>query len=76
MFIDIYQPDAGFEIQPCDRYSMDKNCGAKIVVTKSWFAKETISTLKGVVANLDKSDEESILVAGQNDFRYKYDLRV
>ena len=75
MFLDIYQPDAGFQIQSCDRYSGDKNCGAKIVVTKPWFAKETISTLKGVIADLDRQDEESLLVPGQNDFSVMYSTR-
>ena len=75
MFLDIYMPDSGFAIQPCSRYSMDNNCGAKIVVTKTWLAKETIDTLKGVVADLEKCDEENLLVPGKNDFSVMYSTR-
>lgn len=75
MFLDIYMPNSGFAIQPCSRYSMDNNCGAKIVVTRTWLAKQTIDTLKGVVADLEKSDEENLLVPGKNDFSVMYSTR-
>ncbi len=34
-YLCMYDPDAGIEVIPCNRYSTE-SCGAKIVVTKEW----------------------------------------
>ena len=34
-YLRMYDPDAGIEVIPCNRYSTE-TCGAKIVVTKEW----------------------------------------
>ena len=34
-YLRMYDPDAGIEVVPCNRYSTE-TCGAKIVVTKEW----------------------------------------
>ena len=35
-YLHMYDPDAGIEVVPCDRYSTE-TCGAKVVVTKEWY---------------------------------------
>lgn len=73
-YLHIHDPDAGFKIVPCSRYSNEK-CGAKIIVTKNWDVGERIAKLCGCIAELTKEEERHFLVPGQNDFSVMFSTR-
>lgn len=73
-FMHFYNPDSGITIQECARYSSERR-GGKIVATKRWLKNDKIEKLIGCIAELDKSEENSILKPGLNDFSVMYSCR-
>ncbi|KAK7099110.1 hypothetical protein V1264_003298 [Littorina saxatilis] len=74
-FLKMFDNQAGFEIQPCERYSLEDQQGGKIVATKAWKKGQVISMLVGCVGELTPEQERELLVWGQNDYSVQYSDR-
>ncbi|CAG5087789.1 Oidioi.mRNA.OKI2018_I69.PAR.g11635.t1.cds [Oikopleura dioica] len=67
-FMKFWDPNSGFTIRECSRYSREGNRGAALFATRAFKKGETIEGLKGCLAPMTDAEENAIVVVGKNDY--------
>ena len=75
-YLAVLLPESGYAYSICNRYSMDKSGqGVKVVATKEWNPRDSITHLSGFIVEMNAEEESSFIRTGENDFSIMYSTR-